>query len=79
MTSISTKKENSRKKAALACIKKLQSAADAVDEYLRACRACGDGSGDHNKGISDSRQVLIRDMTEYAGFLNFKYDADMEM
>lgn len=74
---MSNKFEQRRKKAALVCSKKLEVAADAVNDFLRACRECDDGSGDHQRGISDGRQILIRDMSEYAGFLSSKYSTEL--
>lgn len=65
--------EAARKKAALACAKRLEAAADAVSDYLSACRECNDGSDDTQRGLSDGRHRLIADCMEYAGWLESLY------
>lgn len=68
------KRETARKRAGLACVKKLRDASEALSAYLRACNDCRDGSGDERRHISDGRHAMIRDLNEYAGFLESKYD-----
>lgn len=63
-----------RKKAALDCIKKLDAAAASLHALLAACNACEDGSGDHQRGIADSRTMLVRDINEYSGWLDRAYN-----
>lgn len=63
-----------RKRSGLACARKLDDAAKALSAYLRACNACGDGSGDEFRGASDCRHRLIGDISEYETFLHSKYD-----
>ena len=65
--------EATRKKAGLACAKKLETAAKSLTEYLAACRECADGSGDEQRGIADGRTILMRDITEYATWLDRLY------
>lgn len=68
------KRESARKRAGLACAKKLRDAADALSAYLRACNECRDGSGDERRGIADGRNQQIANLSEYACFLENKYD-----
>lgn len=65
--------EAARKKAALACAKKLEAAADALNEFRHACNECRDGSGDEARGVADGCNILMRDMMEYAGWLESRY------
>lgn len=65
-----------RKKAALAAAKKLEAATDAVNAYLHACNECNDGSGGERGGAWDGRRLLMRDMTEFAGWLTAVYDKE---
>lgn len=65
--------EAARKAAALSCAKKLLAASDELSKFLSACRDCMDGSGDELRSISDGRQILMRDITEYAYYLNSKF------
>lgn len=67
------KAEATRKKAALACAKKLEAAANALSEFLMACVDCNDGSGDELMGASDGRKRMIADLNEYSGWLESKY------
>lgn len=62
-----------RKKAAVRCAKALRAASDALADFLDACRACHDGSGDESRGASDSRNVLRIEVSEYAAWLDRKY------
>lgn len=65
-----------RKKAAVDCAKKLESATEALNDYLRACRECDDESSDRVGGAWDGRRLLMRDMTEFAGWLTAVYDKE---
>lgn len=65
--------EAARKATALSCAKKLLAASEELSKFLSACRDCRDGSGDEFRGISDGRQILIGDITEYAYYLNSKF------
>lgn len=67
------KVEANRNKAGSAAAKKMEAAVSAVAEFLRCCNACQDGSGDEERGISDGRHILMRDMREYASWLDSKY------
>jgi hypothetical protein len=64
-----------RKTTAIACVKKLDAAASALRAFLHACNECSDDSASlslQGKGV-DGRETLIRDLTEYAGYLESKY------
>ena len=65
-----------RRAAGLKAAKALKKAAEALQDYLRACRECQDGSDDSKMGAGDGRQVLIGNMTEYMGWLYWKHDAE---
>ena len=60
--------EVARKKAALVCAKKLEAAADALNDFLKACHECNDAGRD--RGADDSRRILQASMREYAGHLD---------
>ena len=62
-----------RDTAGRACSKALEAASKALGTYLQACRECNDGSGDEERGLSDSRHRLITDTSEYATFLESKH------
>lgn len=64
--------EAARKKAALACARKLEEASNALTEYMRACRDCADASVVRND--DDSRMVLQRNILEYATYLSSRFD-----
>lgn len=66
--------EAARKKAALACAKKLEAAAEALTHFMHACNECRDGSGDEMRGVSDGRYRMIHDLMEYASWLEGKYE-----
>jgi hypothetical protein len=68
------KAEAKRKAKALACAAKLDASIASVREFLNACRDCSDNSGDELRGISDSRNILIRDMAEYSAFLHGRFE-----
>ena len=70
--------EKRRVKAALACAKKLEAAADAVNEFLAACNECRDGSGQELHGSADGRIRLISDMMEYSGYLESKFGKEVQ-
>lgn len=61
-----------RKKAAIACAKKLEAAVKALGEYVDACNECRDASA--SRGQDDGRQVLRRDMNEFSSYLSRVYD-----
>lgn len=65
------KAEAARKKAALACAKKLEAAAEALHELVMACMECEDGST--VRRADDGRLLLQRDIREYAGWLESVY------
>lgn len=65
------KAEAARKKAAMACAKKLEAAADALHELVMACMDCNDGS--RLRGDDDGRVLLQRNMREFAGWLESVY------
>lgn len=67
--------EKRRAKAALTCAKKMRDAAAGISAYLGACNELRDGShslSSQGKGV-DSRETMIRDLSEYAGWLEDKY------
>lgn len=65
------KAEAARKRAALACCKKLEAAADALSELMAACNDCHDGSSVRRE--DDGRILLMRNILEYAGWLESVY------
>ncbi|ASL26742.1 hypothetical protein ACG10_10885 [Azotobacter chroococcum] len=67
-----------RKKAAVTCAKKLESAAEALNDYLRACRECDDESSDRVGREWDGRNIMIRDIMEYAGWLDAVYGKESQ-
>ena len=68
--------EHRRAIAGLNAARKLNAASKAVGVYLSACRDCADGSGDEKTGIADGRHALIRSTSEYAGYLESKYESE---
>lgn len=66
------KAEANRKKKALACAKALEAASSSLSAYLIACNECNDASG--SRGDDDGRLLLMRNMTEYKGYLTSVYD-----
>ena len=68
------KAETARRAAGLKAAKALSKAAEAIQTYLEACRECRDGSDDEKMGAGDGRRILIDNMTEYAGWLNMRYE-----
>lgn len=66
--------ESARAKAGQACAAKLEAAAAALNAYRYACNACDDASGDKMRGIADGRTMLMRDICEYAGYLDSLYN-----
>jgi hypothetical protein len=62
-----------RAKTAKIAVKKLVEAKAALNDFLKACNDCGDGSGNESKGISDGRVCLMRDLSEYASYLEGRY------
>ena len=63
-----------KRKAGIKCAKSLRKAAEDLSGFLSACRDANDGSGDEGRGISDCRHVMIRDLSEYATYLESKYE-----
>lgn len=71
-----SKAEMQRKKAGLVCARKLDQAASALRQYLRACNACEDESASlslQGKGV-DGRETMIRDLAEYSAYLDSLYE-----
>ena len=68
------KAETARRAAGLKADKALSKAAEAIRTYLEACRECRDGSDDEKMGAGDGRRILIDNMTEYASWLNMRYE-----
>lgn len=62
-----------RKKKAILLARKLESASDAMNEYLGACRDCQDGTTVKDGNGVDGRVQLIRQMTEFASYLDMLY------
>lgn len=67
------KAQQRRQRAALACAKRLDDAAEALIAFLHACRDCNDNSADELHGMSDSRHRLIDDLSEYSTYLQSVY------
>jgi len=63
-----------KRKAGQACAAKLRGAVGALNVYLSACRECADGSGDEKRGIADGRTILMRELNEYAAYLESLYN-----
>lgn len=63
-----------RKKSGITCAAKLEAAAEALRDYLRACNTCNDGSGDGERGYGDGRRILISQIAEYSSYLSAKYE-----
>lgn len=67
------KAETARKKAAINCARKLEAASQALlNEFLAACNECGDAS--RGRGLDDGRMILMRNINEYAGYLDNVYN-----
>jgi hypothetical protein len=66
------KAEAARKKAALACARKLKAASEGLSEFLRTCNECNDASS--SRGADDGRLILMRSINEYEGYLSSVYD-----
>ncbi|TXH90418.1 MAG: hypothetical protein E6Q78_05095 [Rhodoferax sp.] len=58
------------KRSGAAAAKKLEAAAEAVNEFLHACL---DAGHDDIRGAADGRRVLISNIMEYASYLDGKY------
>lgn len=63
--------EAARKKAALACAKKLQAAADALAEFSMACLDCNDASSPRR--ADDGRALLAANCREFSAWLDGVY------
>ena len=59
------KAQATKRRAALVLAKKLYAAADATNAFLSACL----DAGEPGRGLDDGRVLLIRNMTEYASYL----------
>lgn len=59
------------KASGLKLAKKLEEATQAMNDYLRAC---WDAGMEDQRGISDSRRLLIEDMSEYSSYLDSVYN-----
>ena len=70
----SDRDRKARKKAAIACAKKLEAAADALSAFSMACLECEDGSSP--KRADDSRTLLAASCREYSGYLDDVYGSD---
>ena len=68
------KAQATRKREGLQCAKKLEQAAEALRDYLQACRECQDNSGDEVRGMSDQRNMMISDLYEYSHWLKGRYE-----
>lgn len=64
--------EANRKKVAIACAKKLEAAADSLNELMRACNECHDGSSVTR--ADDGRQLLVERLMEYSSWLDSAYN-----
>lgn len=64
--------EANRKKAAIACSKKLEAAADSLNELMRACNECHDASS-VQRG-DDGRQLLMTRLMEFSSWLDSVYN-----
>jgi hypothetical protein len=63
-----------RRKAALALAKRLEAAADAMNAFMSACMECDDESAPRR--ADDGRATLMRNMMEYAGYLESVYEKE---
>lgn len=63
------KAQAAKRRAAIALAKKLNDAADATNAFLSACR----DAGEEGRGLDDGRVILIRNMAEYANYLESVY------
>lgn len=61
-----------RKKTAIACAKKLEAAADSLNELMRACNECHDASS-VRRG-DDGRQLLVERLMEFSHWLDAAYN-----
>ena len=59
-----------KQKAAATCAKKCRAAADSIAAYAHACRELADGSA--IKGNDDQRLTFMRDLRDYAEFLDMR-------
>ena len=61
-----------RKKAAITCAARLTDAADSLNDLMRACNACDDGSG--VRSADDGRVLLVERLMEFANWLDSVYN-----
>lgn len=66
------RRELARQKAGLECARKLEAAADALNKYMSACADCDDSSAP--RANDDGRISLVRNIMEYATYLNSVYN-----
>ena len=62
--------EASIKRTGLAASKKLEAAADALNDFLRACM---DAGHEDQRGAADGRRILINDIMEYSSYLDARF------
>lgn len=65
-----TRADAAVKRTGLAAAKKLEAAAEAVNDFLHACL---DAGHEDQRGAADGRRVLISNIMEYASYLDGKY------
>lgn len=70
------KAEAARKRAAINCARKLEAASKALGDFLGACNECGDSS--KGRGPDDGRVILMRNINEYAGYLDSVYNKPID-
>ena len=63
-----------RRKAALACARRLEAAADALNAFMLACLECDDASA--ARRADDGRVILVGNMMAYAGYLDQRYGSE---
>jgi hypothetical protein len=64
------KAQAAKRRAALVLAKRLYAATDATNAFLSACL----DAGEPGRGLDDGRVLLIRNMTEYASYLDDVYN-----
>jgi hypothetical protein len=68
----SDKKQAAKRLAALALVKRLNDASKAMNVFLLACL----DAGEPGRGSDDGRVLLIRNMAEYASYLDAVYNKE---
>ena len=64
------KAQAAKAKAQKVLVQRLRVAADALDDYMAACRRTQQGDMVHARGAADGRVILHRDMLELASWLD---------